>query len=88
MHKNLSSTILQKEEYLIFQTIDVIAVKLALEHLNPGKDLLNNAEGRNEWLKKVEAYQGIIERILAAKPEHISETVYGPTCYRELQELR
>ena len=73
---------------LTFQTIDVIAVRLALEHLNPGKDLLNKTEGRKEWLKKVEAYQGIIERILATKREHISETVYGPTCHRELQELR
>ena len=70
-----------------FQTLDIIAIKLVLEHLNPGKDVLNKPEGRGNWLKKVETYESTVQKILNTEQGH-DETTYGPTCQRELHELR
>ncbi|KAJ8315842.1 hypothetical protein KUTeg_007992 [Tegillarca granosa] len=72
-------------------TLDILALHLMLEQLEPNKDALNKATGRQEWLHKVHSYRPIAERILGSFTmfrDDIDDMAIGRRCKNGVDEAR
>lgn len=75
----------------LFQTLDILALHLMLEHLEPNKDALNKVTGRQEWLHKVHSYRPVVERILGSfnvLQDDIDDMAIGRRCKTGVDKAR
>ena len=72
------------------QTLDILALHMLVENLEPSKDSLNNADSRNKWLRQVCDYRPVVERILGHFNQDIEnqEFHYGERCQRGIEKAR
>ncbi|VDI72431.1 Hypothetical predicted protein [Mytilus galloprovincialis] len=71
-------------------TLDILALHMLIDHLEPSKESLNKPETRTKWLRKVCDYRPIIERIFGHFNQDTDrrEFHYGKKCQRGIEQAR
>ncbi|CAG2212879.1 RNF213 [Mytilus edulis] len=71
-------------------TLDILALHMLIDHLEPSKESLNKPETRTKWLRQVCDYRPIIERIFGHFNQDTDrrEFHYGKKCQRGIEQAR
>ncbi|KAL5009497.1 hypothetical protein ScPMuIL_011802, partial [Solemya velum] len=73
-------------------TLDLLALKMMLAKLQPSnQNQLKDDQGRNSWLKKVQVYRPLVERILGSvsmDSVEVEHGIYGRRCREAVKKHR
>jgi hypothetical protein len=83
-------TVGPKFSWYFSQILDILALHLLVEHLQPSKDTLKKTDSRTKWLRQVCDFRPVVERILG----HVildtenEEFQYGERCQKGVEQVR
>ncbi|XP_052062680.1 E3 ubiquitin-protein ligase rnf213-alpha-like isoform X2 [Mytilus californianus] len=85
--QNKSSFYLVTEDEL---TLDVLALHMLVDNLEPNRDALNKIETRTKWLRQVCDYRPVVERIIGHFMQDVEnrEYHYGDRCQKGIENAR
>ncbi|XP_052062754.1 E3 ubiquitin-protein ligase rnf213-alpha-like isoform X2 [Mytilus californianus] len=85
--QNQSSFYLVTEDEL---TLDVLALHMLVDNLEPNRDDLNKIETRTKWLRRVCDYRPVVERIIGHFMQDVEnrEYHYGDRCQKGIENAR
>ncbi|XP_071137099.1 E3 ubiquitin-protein ligase rnf213-alpha-like [Mytilus edulis] len=72
------------------KTLDILALHLLVNNLEPNKEALNKPEPRTKWLRQVCDYRPVVERIFGHFSHDIEnkEFQYGERCQKGIENAR
>ncbi|XP_071172243.1 E3 ubiquitin-protein ligase RNF213-like [Mytilus edulis] len=87
MQQNYSSSHLITDEEI---TVDIFALHMLVEQLDPGKSTFEVIENRMIWLREVCEYRPVVERIFGHFQQGLKkkEKNYGPRSQKGIEEIR
>ena len=70
--------------------MDILALHMLVEQLEPRKEALNKPDTRTKWLRQVCDYRPIIERIFGHfnQDSENKDFYYGKKCQRGIEQAR
>ncbi|XP_063441660.1 E3 ubiquitin-protein ligase rnf213-alpha-like [Mytilus trossulus] len=83
----------QSSFYLVTEdelTLDVLALQMLVDNLEPNSDALNQIETRTKWLRQVYDYRPVVERIIGhfMQDTQNREYHYGDRCQKGIESVR